>query len=163
MTLAEGTEDSRQRGRDLGRGWSAASLEGCGRRRRLAGQAVRRPCTHEQGAAVATCSAASRRTRARWAAAQGGAGRRALGPGCGDGRPTAGETSSAGERKKVPAMVLLPGKEEDGLGKRSNDGGFGKRRTCRCRGRRDLPRGGDGFRWRRPRWPEKLAEGSPET
>ena len=130
---------------------------GCGRRRRLAGQAVRRPCTHEQGAAVATCSAASRRTRARWVAAQGGAGRRALGPGCGDGRPTAGETSSAGERKKVPAVVLLTGKEEDGLGKRSNDGGFGKRRTCRCRGRRDLPLGGDGFRWRRSRWPEKLA------
>ena len=24
-------------------------------------------------------------------------------------------------------------------------------------------RGGDGFRRRRPRWPEKLAEGSPET
>ena len=63
----------------------------------------------------------------------------------------------------MPAVVLLTGKEEDGLGKRSNDGGFGKRRTCRCRGRRDLPRGGDGFRWRRPRWPEKLAEGSAET
>ena len=126
MTLAEGTEDSQQRGRDLGRGWSAASLEGYGRRRWLAGQAVRRPCTHEQGAAVATCSAASRRTRARWVAAQGGAGRRALGPGCGDGRPTAGETSSAGERKKVPAMVLLAGEDKEGLGKRSTENGFTK-------------------------------------
>ena len=40
---------------------------------------------------------------------------------------------------------------------------FTKRMTRRCRGRRDLPCGGDGFRRRRPRWPEKLAEGSPKT
>ena len=30
---------------------------------------------------------------------------------------------------------------------------FTKRMTRRCRGRRDLPCGGDGFRRRRPRWP----------
>ena len=45
----------------------------------------------------------------------------------------------------------------------TNGHGFAKRMTRRRRERRDLPRGGDGFRRRRLRWPEKLAEGSPET
>ena len=44
------------------------------------------------------CSTASRRTRTRWVVAQGGAGHRALGLGCDDGRPTTGKTSSARER-----------------------------------------------------------------
>ena len=34
--------------------------------------------------------------------------------------------SQSGRKRRTPAMVLLTGKEEDGLGKRSNDGGFGK-------------------------------------
>ena len=45
----------------------------------------------------------------------------------------------------------------------TNGHGFAKRMTRRHRERRDLPCGGDGFRRRRPRWPEKLTEGSPET
>jgi hypothetical protein len=34
--------------------------------------------------------------------------------------------------------------------------------ACQCRGDRDEPRDGDGFRRGRQSWPEKLAELSPE-
>ena len=39
-----------------------------------------------------------------------------------------------------------------------NGHGLAKMMARRCRGRRDLPRGGGGRRWNTTVWPEKLAE-----
>jgi hypothetical protein len=65
--------------------------------------------------------------------------------------------------KKLASMVELAGKERDKLGTRSNEHGFEKTSILRCRERWGLTCSSDGFRQRCPRWPEKLAEPSPEV
>jgi len=113
---------------------------------------------------AAAALAALRRSREASRGARGPRGRRPTAVGARHGSVGSGRRRKMAEHPEhVGDMVELAGKEKTKLGKASNGHGFAKRMTIRCRGRRELPRGGDGFRRRRPRWPKKLAEGSPET
>jgi len=112
------------------------------------------------------CCSQHREERSRESSrgARGPRGRRPTAVGARHGSVGSGRRRKMAEHPEhVGDMVELAGKEKTKLGKASNGHGFAKRMTIRCRGRRELPRGGDGFRRRRPRWPKKLAEGSPET
>ena len=116
----------------------------------MAGQAVRRACTHVQG----------RRWLPGCAREQGRGDRVAQGHSPGHGRVLWWRRVASKPEKTMNMMSMeeLTGKEKTKLGKASNGHGVEKRKTRRRRGRRGLPSSGGGCRRERTRWPEKLAE-----
>ena len=141
----------RQGRKNLARAWTA-------------GRAARRARLRRPGASRGVASKLAKRHSSR-GCSPGPMGRtEGRGWGC---MVRAVEAQGCGRRPEktmnMMSMEELAGKEKTKLGKASNRHGVEKRKTRRSRGRREQPRGGGGFRQRRPRWPEKLAEGSPET
>ena len=145
--------------------WPASSGDAqrrWGPRQRRAGPEPAQPvaaghCTLGTGRRRSSCLARSR-AGARDGAAQGHS------PGAAaweQGQDTGG--CRGGRRRRRRPRHGVPRRRRRKVRETTNGHGFAKRMTRRRRERRDLPRGGDGFRRRRPRWPEKLTEGSPET
>ena len=65
-------------------------------------------------------------------------------------------------RRRGPAMDAARRRRQINIRDTTNEYEFVKQMACRCRGRRDKPQSGDGFRRGCRRWSENLAEASPE-
>ena len=152
--------ESRTAGR--GAGTSAAGPAG----RPTAAQRRDRP---EQGSRHARCTRTAQSGGGCLAVvshAERGWGRLAVRGGLGSGhweaRPRGGDGAAAPndeERRSCqPAMVDPRRRRKREVRETMNGHGFVKRMARRCRGRRDLPRGGGGGRRNATVWPEKLAE-----
>jgi len=135
-------------------GWQRHTCTSPKRQRRwLASAGPTRPSPHRPAAALAVQGVGVR------GAGEGVRGPRGEGAGVqsrgGDG---AAAPNDEERRSCQPAMVDPRRRRKREVRETMNGHGFVKRMARRCRGRRDLPRGGGGGRRNATVWPKKLAE-----
>ena len=116
-------------------------------------------CTGKARAASVVAPSLARMSSKR-GAMHGRAARRAsrghsVGPGRWEAQP---RPSRPEPREERAAMEVPRRRRKREVRKTMNGHGLAKMMARRCRGRRDLPRGGGGRRWNTTVWPEKLAE-----